>query len=82
MCVCVRVCALVWSIAFKVACMSVGEEFLWYILILSGHRVLKGLISGSWRVPGMEGQFNTYPSAWQCSPAQLGLGGFGVQEDN
>lgn len=30
----------------------------------------------------MEGRFSTYPSTWQCSPAQLRLGGFGVQEDN
>jgi hypothetical protein len=62
--------------------MNVGEELVWYILILSEHRVLKGLILGYYRVLGMEGHFNTYPSAWQCSPAQLSLGGFGVQEDN
>lgn len=27
----------------KIACMSVGGDFLWYILILGEHRMLKGL---------------------------------------
>lgn len=29
-----------------------------------------------------EGKIYTYPITRQCSPAQLSLGGFGIQEDD